>query len=249
MWVICLLGLVQGLCEFLPVSSSGHLVLLSNLFGLPDSLFISIVLHAATMLAIIVVFRKDLARMLRRPFSNECMNVYLATIPTCVIVLLLMPLVEKSFGGGALALCFALSGILLFAAEKRTGVCQSTFSPKHAIVMGIAQGLAVFPGLSRSGTTICAGLMSGAKRTDAARFSFIMSLPVVALSMLLEIVRLVRGEQVISVSIAGLILGSVIAFIVGIGSIKLMMKLTERLSFKYFAAYLLIMAVVTLILI
>mgnify|MGYP002801131896 CR=1 FL=1 len=249
MLVLCLLGLVQGLCEFLPVSSSGHLVLLSSLFGISDSLFVSIVLHLATMLAVIVVFRKDLWRMIRHPFSEECMNVYIATIPTCVIVLVLMPLVERAFGGGFLAVSFALSAALLFIASKKSGQCQSSFAPKHALLMGIAQGIAVFPGISRSGTTICAGLLSGAKRSDAAKFSFIMSLPVVLLSMLLEIVKLVRGDEIISVNVAGLVLGSIIAFVVGVLSIKLMMKLTERLNFKYFAAYLLFMAALTIFLI
>ena len=158
--VLCLLGLVQGLCEFLPVSSSGHLVLLSSLFGVEDSLFVCIVLHVATLLAVVIVFRKDVWQMVRHPFSEQAINLYIATIPTCIIVLILLPLVDISFGGSFLAICFLLSAILLiFSSRQAKKTPGQTFTKKQAIIMGIAQGFAVFPGLSRSGTTICAGLL------------------------------------------------------------------------------------------
>ncbi len=246
--ILCLLGLVQGLCEFLPISSSGHLVLLSSLFGVKDSLFVSIILHVATLLAVIIVFRKDIIHMIKHPFSEESVNLCIATIPTCLIVLLLMPLVNDSFSGGYLAVSFFISAFLLFFAQK-TKKKSIKFTKKNAIIMGIAQGLAVFPGISRSGTTICAGLLSGGDKKECAKFSFLMSLPIIILSMLMEIFEITVNGQNISINTIGLLLAFLIAFIVGIFSIKLMIKLTERLNFKWFSLYLFIIGLLTLILI
>lgn len=245
---LCVLGLVQGLCEFLPISSSGHLVLLSNLFGIEDSLFVSIVLHVATLFAVVIVFRKDILYMIKHPLSEQTINLCLATIPTCLIVLALMPLVNASFAGGALAICFFISAGLLFFTQKS---CKNAtnFTKKHALIMGVAQGLAVFPGISRSGTTICAGLLSGGDKKECAKFSFLMSIPIIILSMIMEIGEIVLGGQSVTVNPIGMILAFLIAFIVGILSIKLMIKLTEKSSFKWFSFYLVILGILTIFLI
>lgn len=247
-FVLCLLGLVQGLCEFLPISSSGHLVLMSQLFGVEDSLFVSIVLHMATLLAVLVVFRKDIWLMLKHPFSIESMNIVIATIPTCVIVLLLMPMVDASFGGGYLAFSFLISACLLLFSQNfaKKKVFQGTFTHKNALIMGIAQGLAVFPGISRSGTTICAGLLSGGDKKECAKFSFLMSVPIIILSMIMEIAKIALGGQSVVVNPIGMILGFLIAFLVGMLSIKVMIKLTEKANFKWVSLYLFILAVITI---
>ena len=245
---LVLLGLVQGLCEFLPVSSSGHLVLLSQVLGLDDSLFVSIILHVATLLAIIVVLRKDVFNMVRHPFSKDSMMLYVATIPTCLIVLVIMPLVNESFNGGFLAISFLISALLLIFVQyygKRKK--SNDFSFKHAIIMGVAQGFAVFPGVSRSGTTISAGLLSGGERSKCAKFSFLMSIPIILLSLVLEIVKIFIYHQPISVNILGLILAFLVAFLVGILSIKLMLKITERANFKWFSSYLVVIAIVSIL--
>ena len=246
-FVLCLLGLVQGLCEFLPISSSGHLVLLSNIFGIEDSLFVSIVLHVATLLAVVIVFRKDLFEMLRHPFSQKSMNIYIATIPTCIIVLILLPIVESSFGGQFLAFSFLISSLLLtfsqrFVVKKNF---QTNFTYKNALIMGIAQGLAVFPGISRSGTTICAGLLSKADKKECAKFSFLMSIPIILLSMVMEIYKIIVGGDTVVVNTFGLMIAFIIAFLVGIVSIKVMMKVTEKANFKWFSLYLLALALIT----
>lgn len=247
-FVLCLLGLVQGLCEFLPVSSSGHLVLLSELFGIEDSLFVSIVLHVATLLAVLVVFRKDIWQMIRHPFSAESMNIVIATIPTCVIVLILMPVVDESFSGSYLAFSFLISACLLLFSQNfaKKRAFQGTFTRKNALVMGIAQGLAVFPGVSRSGTTICAGLLSGGDKKECAKFSFLMSVPIIILSMIMEIVKIALGGQTVAVNPIGMILSFLIAFLVGILSIKVMIKLTEKANFKWFSIYLFALAAITI---
>ena len=224
------LGLVQGLTEFLPVSSSGHLVLFSKLFGIEESLFVSIILHVATLCSIFVVYRKDIWQMIRHPFSFETLSIAVATIPTCILCLILMPVIKMSFSGGLLPLCFFISAILLLTSErvsKKKG--QKTFSFKDAFLIGVAQGFAVFPGVSRSGTTISAGLLCGNKKEDVTKFSFLMSLPII-----------------LKVSIVGILLSFVTAFLTGLFAIKLMIKLTQKSSLKYFAAYLFLISFVTL---
>ena len=208
------LGVLQGVTEFLPVSSSGHLVLFSKIFGIEESLFISIVLHVATLLSILVVFRKDVWQMIRNPFSKKTMQVVVATIPTCLIVLVLMPLIKKSFMGAALPLCFLISAVLLWVAEYLAKKKKSeTFDLKCALVMGIAQGFAVFPGVSRSGTTISAGLLNGKNKEEVAKFSFIMSIPIVVLSLVMEVFEICLAAQPLKVEILPLILSFFIAFL------------------------------------
>ncbi|MBQ8444476.1 MAG: undecaprenyl-diphosphate phosphatase [Clostridia bacterium] len=246
--VLILLGVVQGLCEFLPVSSSGHLVLLSTLFGIEDSLFVSIILHVATLLAVLIAFRKDLWRMIKHPLSNEVIFLAISTISTCLIAIVLMPLLKNSFEGIILPVTFALSGIILFATEKLSKNKQGKpISYKQSLIIGLAQGLALLPGLSRSGTTISAGIMAGGDKKECAKFSFLLSIPTILGSLLLEIVDLAKEGVKIDVNIAGLVCGCLIAFIIALASIKFMMRITEKTNFKWFALYLGLMAIVSLI--
>lgn len=241
------LGVIQGLTEFLPVSSSGHLVLFSKIFGIEESLFISILLHVATLLSILVVFRKDIWQMIRHPFSQQTMLLVVATIPTCLIVLVLMPLVKMSFAGGFLPISFLISAILLFVSEivsKKKRAKPIDF--KSAIIMGVAQGLAVFPGISRSGTTISAGLLNGNEKKETAKFSFLMSVPIVILSLLMEIYEITTGAEKINIQILPTIVSFVVAFVVGIFAIKVMIKLTEKSNLKWFSLYLLAMSIVSI---
>ena len=241
---LAVLGLVQGLCEFLPVSSSGHLVLLSNVFGLKDSLFVSIVLHVATLLAVVVVMRKEVWFVLRHPFSREGINLALASIATCGVAILIMPFITSSFEGRFLPVFFALSAFLLFVSGKINNK-GGEITHKRAILIGLAQGFAIFPGLSRSGTTISAGIGCGADREESSKFSFLISLPIIVASMIMEIAKLfLRGER-LSVDIGGLIISFLIAFIVGVISIKYMLKIINKSSFKYFSIYLIIIAIIS----
>jgi len=241
------LGIIQGLTEFLPVSSSGHLVLFSTIFGVEESLFVSIMLHVATLLSICFVFFKDIWKIIRHPFSRESMLFVAATIPTCVVVLLLLPIIKKSFGGQFLSVCFIISAILLYLAEhfsKRQQEKEMDF--KSAIAIGIAQGFAVFPGISRSGSTISAGLLCGKNKQKTAKFSFLLSIPIILLSLVMEVFEICTKKVVINVSAVGLILSFVAAFVVGIFAIKFMIKLTEKSSLKWFSFYLVAVAVLTL---
>ena len=243
---LVVLGLVQGLSEFLPISSSGHLLLFGKIFGIEDSIFVSIFLHVATLLSIVVVFRKDIWKMICSPFSKETMTLCIATIPTCIIVVLLLPIVKKSFGGEYLYISFLISAILLFMVSRYSKRRKGTgFTTKNALIMGVMQGFAVFPGISRSGATISAGILSGGDKEECAKFSFLMSLPIILLSMVGEIYDVCKGGQTFSVNIVGLILGFIVAFISGLLTIKFMMKLTKKANFAWFSVYLCVIAIIS----
>ena len=244
--VLFFMGLVQGLTEFLPVSSSGHLVLISKLFNMEESLFLSILLHVATLFSIVVVFWKDIWELIRHPFSKKTVMLMVATIPTCLIVLVLMPIIKSSFGGALLPFCFLISALLLFATEFLTKKKTThELNYKTAFIMGIAQGFAVFPGISRSGTTICAGLLAGGDKKESAKFSFLMSIPIIILSMVMEIYEICQGSVTINYPVIAIIASFLVAFLSGIFAIKFMMKLTEKGNLKWFSLYLLIIGIVT----
>lgn len=249
-FALIFLGLLQGLTEFLPISSSGHLVLFGNLFHVEETLFVSIVLHCATLLSVIVVLRKEIWFMLRHPFSQESINLMLATIPTCVIALTLLPFASQAFNGKFLGVSFLISAFLLFIAERKKSnepFASKQIAAKEALVMGLAQGLAIFPGVSRSGTTISAGLYMGTDKKKCAKFSFLMSLPIILLSLFMEIYQISTAEQTIAVSYLGLALAFLVAFIAGTLSIKLMIKLTSNSNLKYFSAYLVLIAIASFV--
>ena len=252
---LIVLGIIQGLTEFLPVSSSGHIVLFGKLFGLEENLLLSIILHVATLGSILVVYRKDALYFIKHPFSNGVKKLVVATIPTCVIALVLMPVIEKSFGGGGLTFCFLFTAFLLsftdlFFTKRTDGVITrkevdhefSGINYHQAIIMGIAQGFAIFPGVSRSGSTICAGLISKADKNEVASFSFLMSVPIIILSLTKEIVDSVGQNVFQNLNVFGLIIAVALAFIIGIFAINIMQKLTKKISFLWFGVYLMIVA-------
>lgn len=244
------LGLIQGLTEFLPVSSSGHLVLFSKMLGIEESLLISIILHVATLCSIVVVFRKDIFNMIKHPFSKETTMLVVATIPTCFVVLILMPIIKNSFQGNFLPVCFALSAVLLFVSENLSKKKSFTeIDYKTAIFMGIAQGFAVFPGISRSGSTISAGLLGGKDKNQVAKFSFLMSIPIIILSLIMEIFEIASGNVVCDIKILPIVLSFLTAFAVGIFAIKIMIKLTVSSNLKWFSFYLIFVSIISLFLI
>ncbi len=247
---LIILGIVQGLTEFLPVSSSGHLVLLSKIFGISDSLFVSIILHVATLLSVVVALRKEVFQIVRHPFSKTSLSLAIATIPTCLIVLIFYPLLTESFEGAILPLCFFASGIILiltdFFIRKKAVTFSNEITFKQALVMGTVQGLATLPGISRSGSTICAGILAKGESQKVAKFSFLMSIPIIILSMGLEIVKLILTPTPPTVSIPGIICAFLLSFAVGLIAIKWMINLTQKVKFKWFGIYLILLAILTM---
>ena len=216
--------------------------------GVKDSLLVSIILHFATLLAVVVVYWQEIIDWIKHPFSPFAMKIYVATIPTCLIVLVLMPLISDSFGGKYLAICFLISAIVLFFADKfaRKNI-RNKFTIKNALFMGIAQGVAVFPGISRSGAAISAGLMSGGDKKECTKFSFLMSIPIILMSMFMEIIKLIKGAEIVGVNVLGIVSGVVVAFVVGIASIKIMIKITEKIQLEWFSIYLVILSILCII--
>ena len=249
--VALILGIVQGLTEFLPVSSSGHLALFSSLFNVEtDFLLVSILLHLATLLAVVFVFYKDIFYLLKHPFSKDAQKIYIATIPTILIVLLFKGLIDKFFTNASiLPFCFMLTAVLLFVTyiiEKKTkNIKQKEIKKSSALAMGIAQGLAILPGISRSGSTICTGLLLGEDKTSTAKFSFLMSIPIIIASMIYEILFNGGGNALSEIGILPLIISFVSAFIVGIFSIKFMLKIVEKAKYYYFSIYLVVISILS----
>lgn len=246
---IIVLAFVQGLTEFLPVSSSGHLLLLSKLFGINnDFLLLSVILHVATLLSVLIVLRSQVKEIIKNPFGNLSKKLILATIPTVVIVILFKSFFDNAFYGKYLPFCFMLTAVLIvlseFICKNRTNI-NKPLTSKDAIIMGIAQGVAVLPGISRSGATICTGLICGNNREDVAHFSFLMSVPIILASLVLEVYEYVKVGQVLTISWYELIIGFIVAFITGLFSVKFMLRLIEKRSLVIFAVYLVIIAILS----
>lgn len=246
---VIILAVVQGLTEFLPVSSSGHLVLLNKFFGIQnDFLLLSVVLHVATLFSVLVVLRKEVWHIVKHPFGKLSRNLILSTIPTVLIVIIFKKFINSSFDGRFLPFCFMLTAVVLVISElvsKKAQGNQKDISPAMASIMGIAQGIAVLPGISRSGATICSGLLQKGKREDVTHFSFLMSIPIIIASLILEIYEYVSVGQALTLAWYELIIGFVVAFITGILAVKFMLKVVKKHSLIWFAIYLFVIAIIS----
>jgi undecaprenyl-diphosphatase len=244
-----ILGIVQGLTEFLPVSSSGHLVLLQRLFGIDEgTLFFTIMVHVGTLLAVVIVFKNDIWDMLKKPFQKLSIYIVIATLPTIVIALLLKDFVESAFDtGSTLGFGFIITGTLLWVVEsKKPGHKElKEMKPRHAIIMGIAQGFAIFPAVSRAGSTIAGGLFQGLDRRFAAKFSFLMSIPAILGSLVFQFKDLMEVDSL--GAMGPIIAGTLAAAISGYFAIKLMMELIAKKSLKIFSVYVYILGAFVLI--
>ena len=243
-----ILGIIQGLTEFLPVSSSGHLVLMGKIFGVEgDFVLFSVLMHVATLLAVLIYFHKDIWLLVKKPFGKDAIKLYIATVPTVLIVLLFKGFIENSFGGAILPFCFMFTAILLIVSQVLSKKAGKGITKTGAFCMGVAQGIAVLPGISRSGATICTGLIMGYDRQESAKFSFLMSVPIILASLLYELLGIFQGNAVQSVGVLQLILGFIMAFIVGLLSIKLMMKIVKNMKLYWFAVYLIIISIISFV--
>ncbi len=239
-----ILGLVQGFTEFLPVSSSGHLVLLERVFNISNSsILFDIVLHLGTLLAVFIIFRKDILYLIKNPFCDTALKLYTATIPTIVIAVLFNDFFENSFTGNGLFFSFLVTAIFLIIAEivSHKSYQYKPMNFKKAFIVGVFQGIAITPGISRSGTTIAACMVQGVKREESARFSFLLSIPIILASAFYECLKL--PTQTITIPFGLFILGFVFSAIAGIISIKLMLKIIKKANYFYFSIYLIALSV------
>lgn len=261
-----ILGAVQGISEFLPISSSGHLVIIPHLLGVETGLAFDTVLHIGTLIAIFTFFYKDIINLIKgfivsiidlsegkfieglktSPEKRFSWLIIVGTIPTALIGLLIKDAVESIFRGTIFVGIFLIvTGLLLFYSErqKRGNITSKNMSFKNAVIIGICQGLAVLPGISRSGSTIASGLCLGLEREYAARYSFLLSIPAVLGAGVLQI----KDIATIDVSFSVLLAGFLSSVIFGYLSIKLLMKMIKGWSLDIFAYYCWIIGFLTVV--
>lgn len=235
-----LLGALQGLTEWLPVSSSGHLALAQLALGLSPPVFFDVALHAGTLLALLAFFRKELLALLRALLSLDFKGkegrliplALLALIPTALIGFGLKGFFESMFYSARLiGVALLLNGLLLYSTRSSNG--KAGLSPASALVIGIAQGIAVAPGISRSGSTISAGLLQGVERRRAAWFSFLIAIPAIAGATAFEALNAVACP----VGAMELLAGMTTAALVGYASIFLLFRALDSRRFHLFAWY------------
>jgi len=237
------LGIIQGLTEFLPVSSSGHIVMFQRIFGASEgALAFNIAVHIATLVAVIFVFWREIWHMIRHPFSSITILVVIATIPTAIIGFAFRGFFEYAFASGHfIGISFIITGIILLLADKlhsriHYGKNLESISYADAILIGVAQSVAIIPGISRSGATIFAGLFRGLKKEFAIKFSFLMSIPAILGPAIVD-ARNLTTTMLYDIGILPIIIGMLAAGITGYLSIRFMLNLFSRASFKPFAYY------------
>ena len=246
-----LLGIVQGIAEFLPVSSSGHLVLFQKLMGMPETgLLMEILLHVGTLFAVLAAFRREIAGMLRHPLTSRPVRLlFAATLPAVAAALLLGDALDVIFSGWFLGFSFLLTSALLFVSEalsRRSGADAALLEMDEmtiaqALCMGCMQAAALVPGISRSGATIVGGLASGVPRRTAAQFSFLMSAVATVGSLVFKMKDLAQaaagGGAVFEGGPAAMIAGMLAAAVSGYLAIRWLLRLLERASLRAFAYY------------
>ena len=239
------LGLIQGICEFLPISSSGHLILAEKLLNIEGNiLLLNIILHVATLLAICLVLKTELITIVKKPFSSYNKKLVVSVIPTIIIAVLMDIFLEGAFTGSFLAFGFLVTAALLIFDKLSTETVKNPdISYKTAIIMGIVQGFATLPGISRSGSTIAAGSLSGTEREKVTKFSFFMSVPVIIASTVYEIIF--KSGVAGNFSFLFYAVSFLTAFISGIFALKLMIKVVANKRYFIFIIYLILIAILS----
>ncbi len=266
-----IMGIVQGLSEFLPISSSGHLVIASNLYKVftsnemsPQStqeVFLDIMLHLGTLIAVLIYFRQDVLKIIKalffgikkRDFSDKDaqMGLYI-TIGTIITIAVALPISDIAqgllFSPVVVGLLLIGTGILLCGSEyysKKLSEKSDNIDYKTAVIMGIAQGLAALPGFSRSGLTIASALFNKKSRVAAARYSFLLSIPIIlGASMVYPLFKLNLSELV-SYNWTAIILGTMVSGVVGYLCIKYFLQFVGKYSLSFFGYYCLIAGILT----
>lgn len=262
-----MLGIVQGLTEFLPVSSSGHLTLLSNLFGLSgeSNLTMIVVLHVATVLSTLTILWKEIVWIFKDLFAKQswrsydglnngtkyAINILISMIPVAIVGFFFKDKVEEIFGSGLLivGIMLIVTALLLAFAYFAKPRQREHISGLHAFIIGIGQAIAVMPGLSRSGTTIATGLLLGNKKENLAQFSFLMVIPPVLGEALLDVIDISQqgfSAAMDGISAGAIIIGFVAAFITGCLACKWMINIVKKGKLIWFAIYCVIIGILAI---
>jgi len=238
-----ILGIIQGMSEFLPVSSSGHLLVFHHIFGITaeDNLTFIIVLNMGSLLPLLVVFRRDIWTLIKNPFQKTTALLVIATTPLVIVTLLFEGFIESMFHiVSFLPFGFVITGVVLLLSDrlKKNAKDMGDISIADAALIGCAQAFAVFPGISRSGSTITATMARGVNRENAAKFSFLMSVPAAIGAMLFRASRIAANPELIDgLNFANLGAGFLMAAATGYLSINFMLSIVKKAKLKYFAFY------------
>ena len=264
-WEALVLGLAQGLSEFLPISSSGHLLILEK-YGIgQENLFFNIMLHVGTLFAVLIALRKTWIPLLPFPCSKKKKSqignlemqtvfgglsaikidgcVVLACLPTVALAFVFKLLTPSLLGGKLLGCGFVLTATLLYLGENFKPTKSTLLTPKTSILTGVLQGIAVLPGVSRSGATISALTLQGIDKKAATTFSFLLSIPIIIGSALYESLDLITGKATLSISASVVVVGVIAAFLSGLAAIKFFLKLIEKHSMLGFIVYTLLLGI------
>ena len=259
-----ILGLVQGLAEFLPISSSGHLAILENFFGIKENMqFFAVMLHFGTLIAVFVVFWKDIWELLKelvltikdligrkglrldeRPVRKLGVMIIVSCIPTAIIGVLFGDVFEGLYSKPiGVAIMFVCTGILLILAETFGGGNRNieNLNYRNSIFIGLVQGIAIIPGISRSGSTLFASLLCKLDREFAVKYVFLISIPTILGSFILELPGGIK-EGVTGSAWGPVIVGVLVAFLSGLFAVKIMLKVVKNRKLKYFSYYLFVLA-------
>ncbi|MCL2840049.1 MAG: undecaprenyl-diphosphate phosphatase [Defluviitaleaceae bacterium] len=249
-----ILGFIQGISEFLPVSSSGHLLVFHHIFGITaeDNLTFIIVLNMGSLMPLLFVFRRDIWALIKKPFQKTTALLVIATIPLVIVTLLFESFIESVFYMvHFLPFGFVVTGVVLLLSDrlKRNEKSMEDITFVNAILIGCAQAVAVFPGISRSGSTITATMASGVNRESAAKFSFLMSIPAAVGAMLFRLSRIMADPALLEgLNFVNLGAGFITAAITGYIAINFMLAIVKKAKLKYFALYYIFALVVLIIL-
>jgi len=235
-----ILGIIQGLTEFLPISSSGHLVLFQKIFGINEpTLIFDTMVHVGTLVAVVAVFWGDIAALLRKPFQKLTWLIIAGTIPTGIIGVLFSDYFEAMFENAkTLGFEFIATGVIILFAERlgrgRKGVRETSYL--DAAFIGVMQGAAIMPAISRSGLTIAGSLFRDLDRDFAAKFSFLLSIPAILGAAVFQAKDIFEAGAA-AVNIPAIAAGTVAAAVAGYASVKLMIGILRKGSLKVFSYY------------
>ncbi len=249
-WIAMLLGLVQGVTEFLPISSSGHLLLLQKVFGIDTqaSMFFDVMLHLGTLAAVLAVFYKEVWDMLRHPIQKKVGLILIATAVTVALTLLFKDFFEASFGGKTLGVEFLITALILFANEKLAHGKKTIaeMKPLEAAGVGLMQGVSILPAVSRSAATIAGSRFFGLKKEDAAEFSFLISIPAILGAAVLHVPDVLEAG-VENEPWGAILAGVLVAGVSGYFAVRFMLRLIVKKSLMGFAWYVLALGVLILV--
>jgi len=254
LWVLILLCVIQGLTEFLPVSSSGHLHFVEQIFGVKGNLLLlNLFLHVATLFAVVIYYRKIIFNLIKKPFQKYNLYIVIATFVTLIFAVCYESFEIDRFVKFIYCFGFLLTSIILLFChliqKKGTIVCAENINARRSIIVGAMQGLAVMPGLSRSGSTIGTMIFLGFGEEESSKFSFLLSIPIIVGGFAVELIKFLKNpieNHFFNIKIY--IFAFFLTFFIALIAIKLTIKLLQKKKFIIFSIYTFIMFVITFVL-